>query len=150
MPVMTRRGLRGVPSRGGLRGLGQDEVPPAFLFSAPVQAQMTAPGGPLNPSTAPVVPAVNAQGQTMADVLAAGGSPADLGPTIDVSQTGANIAPTMQTSAAGYVYGAADSVYNAAASAAESAVSGVFSGIPWWAWALGGAAGLILLVRSVK
>jgi hypothetical protein len=147
------RGLAGIAA-ARRRQLGQDEVPPGFLFPS-VAAEMTAPGAPvLNPSYGgSISPAVNAQGQTMSDVLAAGGNPAALGPTFDTSQTGANIAPTMETSPVGSLYGAAVYVGDGAYDLAANAVSSVLpssSSIPWWVWAAGGAAALILLVRSVK
>lgn len=162
-PVLTRRGLRGIASRGSLCGLGLGQAIATPQEYANAVADYIAAGGSMTAPPAPVsggsgltteqaylaagggVPfvgssqAVNAQGQTMADVLAAGGSPADLGPT--TSDYNYGNAANMQTSWAGSIYGAASD----AASAAANAFT-----IPWWIWAVAGAVGVVMLADVVK
>lgn len=160
LPVMVRGRLQGVPSRGGLRRLGQDSTDYQQEYADAV-GNYVAAGGSMTtlPDTSdqgtPAPPwgsgeAVNASGQSMADILAAGESPADLGPTYDTSQTGAAIAPSMQTSWVGSAYGEAADVASGAGSGAGNWCSqNTLYGISYCWWAAGAALAALWLWKKL-
>lgn len=147
LPVMTRRGLRGIVSRGSL---GQLEVPPAYLASPAVQGQYEAnyalPG------------VVNAQGQTMADWLVAGNDPGAFVPAnvfSPAAQMAGNITGPPPPEAVNALLTAnmptndAGTAYSWASSFVPNVSLPSFS-IPWWVWAIGGAVGIVVLADVVK